>query len=217
MSARLPLYVFGASGHGKVVAEAALRSGAHEVVGFLDDDPAKWKLRLLDLPVLGGLDALPATAVAVALGVGSNRARLALLHRLQGLEATVASIVHPSAVVASGVSLGAGSYVGPGSVIHVDAHVGQACIVNSGAVVEHDNILGDGVHISPNAALGGHVEIGEGAQIGLGAAVLPGVTIGAWTVVGAGAVVNRPLPAGVVAAGVPARVLRDPGPSVVGT
>jgi maltose O-acetyltransferase len=35
------------------------------------------------------------------------------------------------------------------------------------------------------------------------------VTIGADTVVGAGAVVTRDLPAGVVAAGVPARVLRE--------
>lgn len=217
MTARLALYVFGASGHGKVVAEAALRSGVHDVVGFLDDDPAKWKLRLLDLPVLGGLDALPATLAAVALGVGSNRARLVLLHRLHERGVTVVSVLHPSSVVASGVSLGAGSYVGPGAVVHVDACVGRACILNSGSVVEHDNVLADGVHISPNAALGGNVEIGEGAHIGLGAAVLPGVTIGAWAVVGAGAVVTRPLPAGVVAAGVPARILRRLGPSMVET
>jgi acetyltransferase-like isoleucine patch superfamily enzyme len=39
----------------------------------------------------------------------------------------------------------------------------------------------------------------------------PGVTIGEDTVVGAGAVVTRDLPAGVVAAGVPARVLREIG------
>jgi maltose O-acetyltransferase len=39
--------------------------------------------------------------------------------------------------------------------------------------------------------------------------VCPGVTIGQDTVVGAGAVVTRDLPPGVVAAGVPARVLRE--------
>ena len=39
--------------------------------------------------------------------------------------------------------------------------------------------------------------------------VCPGVTIGEDTVVGAGAVVTRDLPAGVVAVGVPARVLRE--------
>lgn len=41
--------------------------------------------------------------------------------------------------------------------------------------------------------------------------VCPGVTIGDHTVVGAGAVVTRDLPAGVVAMGVPARVIREIG------
>ena len=52
------------------------------------------------------------------------------------------------------------------------------------------------------------IEIGDNVWLGGGAVVCPGVTIGADTVVGAGAVVTRDLPAGVVAAGVPARVLR---------
>jgi maltose O-acetyltransferase len=45
--------------------------------------------------------------------------------------------------------------------------------------------------------------------LGGGVIVCPGVTIGADTVVGAGSVVTRDLPAGVVAVGSPARVLRE--------
>ena len=45
--------------------------------------------------------------------------------------------------------------------------------------------------------------------LGGGAIVLPGVGIGDYTVVGAGAVVTRDLPAGVVAVGNPARVVRS--------
>ena len=55
------------------------------------------------------------------------------------------------------------------------------------------------------------IEIGDNVWLGGGAVVCPGVTIGEDTVVGAGAVVTRDLPAGVVAAGVPARVLREIG------
>jgi maltose O-acetyltransferase len=58
---------------------------------------------------------------------------------------------------------------------------------------------------------GAPVTIGDGVWLGAGAIVLPGVTIGAQSAVGAGAVVTRDVPAGVVAAGNPARVLREVG------
>ena len=51
--------------------------------------------------------------------------------------------------------------------------------------------------------------IGDNVWLGGGSIVCPGVTIGDDTVVGAGAVVTRDLPAGVVAVGTPARVLRE--------
>jgi maltose O-acetyltransferase len=52
------------------------------------------------------------------------------------------------------------------------------------------------------------IAIGDNVWLGGGAIVLPGVTIGADTVVGAGAVVTSDLPAGVLALGTPARVVR---------
>lgn len=53
------------------------------------------------------------------------------------------------------------------------------------------------------------ITIGDNVWLGGGVIVQPGVTISEDTVVGAGAVVTRDLPAGVVAAGVPARVMRE--------
>jgi maltose O-acetyltransferase len=58
---------------------------------------------------------------------------------------------------------------------------------------------------------GSPITIGDNVWLGGGAIVCPGVTIGDDTVVGAGAVVTRDLPAGVVAVGNPARVLREIG------
>lgn len=55
------------------------------------------------------------------------------------------------------------------------------------------------------------ITLGDNVWLGAGAIVCPGVTIGDDTVVGAGAVVVRDLPPGVVAGGVPARVLREIG------
>jgi maltose O-acetyltransferase len=52
------------------------------------------------------------------------------------------------------------------------------------------------------------IAIGDDVWLGGGTVVVPGVTIGAGTVVGAGSVVTKDIPAGVVAAGNPCRVLR---------
>jgi maltose O-acetyltransferase len=55
------------------------------------------------------------------------------------------------------------------------------------------------------------IALGDNVWLSAGVTVCPGVTIGDHTVVGAGAVVTRDLPAGVVAMGVPARLLREIG------
>ena len=55
------------------------------------------------------------------------------------------------------------------------------------------------------------IHIGKRCWIGAGAVILPGVTIGDNTVIGAGSVVTKDIPANVVAAGNPCRVLREIG------
>jgi maltose O-acetyltransferase len=57
--------------------------------------------------------------------------------------------------------------------------------------------------------MGKPIAVGDNVWLGGGVILCPGVSVGDDTVVGAGSVVTRDLPAGVVAAGSPARVLRE--------
>jgi sugar O-acyltransferase (sialic acid O-acetyltransferase NeuD family) len=208
------MYIYGAGGHGKVVAEAARRGRAYEPRAFLDDERLRWGQRWDGLPILGGraaLNGLEDDAV-VALGVGSNNLRASVAEAVLLAGRRLATVVHPAAVVAAGASLGEGTYVAPLAVLHSDAWTGRGCIVNTAAVVDHDCRLGDWVHVSPHATLGGGVQVGEGAHVGLGAVLIPGLSLGAWATLGAGAVMVASLPGAVTAIGVPARIREATSP-----
>jgi acetyltransferase-like isoleucine patch superfamily enzyme len=109
-----------------------------------------------------------------------------------------------------------------GAVIGENVYVGPGC--HLGLVhLERDVLVAAGVHIPSGGRMHGiddptipirdqegtptMVRIGAGAWIGSGSVVL--ADVGRNSVVGAGSVVTSPVPANVIAAGVPARVLRE--------
>lgn len=211
MNERAKLVIWGASGHAKVVADIVRLRGEHEIVGFLDDrDPAGRPF--FGSQVLGGRDRLPSLreqgVSRLLFGFGDGTARLELTPFVLRLGFTLATAIHPSAVVAADVSVGAGGVVAAGAVVGPGTRVGENVIVNTLAGVDHDCVLGDGAHVCPGARLGGWAEAGECAWVGIGATVRDRVKIGRRAVIGAGAVVLHDVPDAVVAYGVPARVIR---------
>ena len=127
--------------------------------------------------------------------------------------------------------IGDGCYIEPP--LHANwgghhVHLGSNVYANFGLTLVDDThiFIGDGTMLGPNVtiATAGHpilpalrrlgyqynapVHIGKNCWLGAGVIVLPGITIGDDTVVGAGSVVTHDLPGGVVAVGVPCRVLR---------
>jgi sugar O-acyltransferase (sialic acid O-acetyltransferase NeuD family) len=209
------IFVYGAGGHGKVVADILISRGESEFAGFVDDREELWGARVIGLPVLGDgqwlrLEALN-SPIAVALGVGECRSRQLLAERCSRWGIEVLTLVHPAATVSQSAQLGRGTVVMAGAIINPDARVGVGVIVNTGAVVEHDVKIGDYAHVAPKAAMGGASHLGAFSHLGLGAVVLQCIHIGAHTMVGAGAVVVENLPDRIVAIGAPARIHRQLG------
>lgn len=205
------IFIFGASGHGKVAIETARRAG-YEIGLVMDDAPNLHGTAVLDLNVTGGRQCLGAETVRGMRGliaIGNNRVRLSVLADLAELGADFISITDPTAVISPSANVGPGTLVLAQAAINAEASVGAHVIVNTAASIDHDCKVEDGAHLAPGVRLCGGVRVGRGALIGVGAVVIPGITIGAWSVVGAGAVVTRDLPAGVVAVGNPCRILES--------
>lgn len=79
------------------------------------------------------------------------------------------------------------------------------------------SVIGEGSFLAAHCPIRGPgpVTVGEYVWIGFGAAILPGVTVGDHSVIGAGSVVTKDIPPFVIAAGNPARVLRQREPKEV--
>lgn len=196
------LLLLGAGGHGRVIADAAKTMGYTEIA-FLDDAPPA---QGLDHPVLGGFQdaARYAAQWDMFAAVGDPKLRERLLERLEQMGASVPVIIDGSAVIGSGVHIGAGTVVMPGAVVNSNTQIGRGCIVNTGATVDHDNILEDLVHLSPGVHLAGTVHIGARSWLGVGSAVVNNCSICPDCTIGAGAVVVRDIKKPGVYIGVPA-------------
>jgi sugar O-acyltransferase (sialic acid O-acetyltransferase NeuD family) len=143
-----------------------------------------------DLPVLPAIGAV---------------GRRALVERLVDEGRSLATVVHPSAVVARSAILEPGCVVFPGVVVGAQSSIGRGTILNRGSLIGHHVTVGEGSFIGPGANVGGGVVLGAEVQVGIGAVIRDGRRVDDRSIVGAGAVVVGDVAAAVTVVGVPAR------------
>lgn len=206
----MPVILVGGGGHAGVVLDACRAVGV-AVLGVVDDDSG---CRLANAPDgvawlgrPGGF--VPPKGAGLILTIGDLAVRRRVIATIDpGLMAP--ALVHPAAVIGSGVVLGDGVVVLAGAVINRDARIGAHGIVNTRAVIEHDCVIGENCHLAPGSVLGGGVRIGDDTLVGIQAGVRPGVRIGRGCTVGVGGAVVEDTEDGLTVVGVPARAIRVP-------
>jgi sugar O-acyltransferase (sialic acid O-acetyltransferase NeuD family) len=195
--------IFGAGGHGRVVADVAECCG-YATVEFIDKeypdrkDNLHWK-------VVGNDFGATTAGFERFVAIGNNGLRLKMLEELFLAQWVVPCLIHPGAIVSRYASVGAGSVVMPGVVINAGAKLGAGVVANTGCTIDHDCVIDDGAHISPGANIAGGVRIGRRSWIGIGTSVREMIEVGSDCVVGAGSVVVGNVADGTRVMGIPAK------------
>lgn len=182
------LVIIGASGHGKVVADIAVKNGYDEIA-FLDDNESVKKCGRY--PVIGKSCEAVSQKCDVIVAIGNASIRQRIQQKIEDAGVEIVSLMHPDAVVAEDTVIGAGTVVMAGAVINPGTHIGKGCIINTCSSVDHDCEVADYVHVSVGAHVAGTVSIGERTWIGVGVTISNNLSICGDCMIGAGAVVIK--------------------------
>src|SRR5690606_12273883 len=145
-------------------------------------------------------------------------AALAKVYSFQGLVPVIdpTAFVHPDAVLIGDVIIGAGVFVGPGAALRGDFGrliIERGCNFQDNCIMHGtpgaDTVGEEDGHIGHGAVLHG-CRVRRNALVGIKSVVLDGAVVGEDAFVAAGAVVRAgfEVPKGMLAAGVPAKVVR---------
>lgn len=186
------MYIYGASGHGRVILDV-VESLNGNISGIFDDN-----LEVKDMlgyDVMGKIPDDFHFDQPLFVAIGDNKIRKKITNLVVG-RTDFGTLVHPSAIVSRRTLIGRGTVIMEGGIVKVNTRIGDQVIVNTGASIDHDCVIGDYAHIAPQVTICGGVTIGEGAFVGANTVVVPGVRIGAWCTIVAGTVVSKDVPDG---------------------
>jgi len=180
------LVVVGSGGQASVVLDAARLMNAWTSIIVLDQH---MNSKVLPVDELYSNRSNYINQAQFIVAVGNNNDRKRLLDELINEGASIATVLHPSAVIAPSAIIEEGSCVLAGSILNPFVQIGKGVIINTKASVDHHGVIGEYTHVAPGATLAGEVTVGSLGFIGTGASISNQINITSNVIIGAGGVV----------------------------
>lgn len=212
--------IFGAGGFAKVVTNLfnqieSCRSdnASNSIVGYVDEGLGSEDTgsKFLRKPIYSSLEhaASELDSFRVIVALGSPASRRAAFDKCQRLGLELFGLIHPMAILAPGVEIGAGIIVMPYVVVEPDVSIGSNAVLNKLVTVGHDTVIGENSVIHSNTSIAGDCLISSGVLIGQCVSIRQGVSVGENSIVGAGASQLSNVPSNRVSIGVPGKLKSD--------
>ena len=203
------LYIIGAGGHGKVVADLSRLLNIYENILFLDDNKEVGSY-VMDFKIENKVDyefieKLNIEENIFFVAVGDPKVRKKIQNKLLNLDKNIATLIHPLTSISSSSEIGIGTVICAGAILGPNSIIGVGSIMNHSSTVDHDCIVGEYTHIAPHSSICGNVTFGELSQLGTGARVIEGKNVGRNSIIAAGSVVISDIPDNILAKGIPAK------------
>ena len=201
--------IVGYSGHGLVVADAAIISGLN-LIGYCDLEEKT--NNPFGIKFLGDEKNLESKYYGnnfqFIIGIGDNKIRTKIFKFLSDRSANIISIIHPKASVSIKSKVNSGTFISSNVSVNSMSKIGSNCILNTGSIIEHDCLILDNVHVGPAAVVLGNVKIGDGSFIGSGTIIKEGLIIGKNVIIGAGSLVLKNIPDNSLSYGRPSKIIK---------
>ena len=214
MPRKILLFPFGGNAREALmtVFEINDRRRIWEPAGFVDDNFFQHGKECCGVPVVGGREQFAEFPDAYVLAVpGSPANYLGRRHIIECLPVDplrYATIIHPSVSRAPDAVIGHNCIIMANVVISCGVTIGDHCVILPNTVISHDSVVGDYCCIGSNVSVSGTVRIGASCYIGSGTKMREEIEIGAGSLIGLGSTVLADIPAGVIAVGSPAKVIK---------
>lgn len=205
------LVIIGAGGMGRTVYDIVCESNGYgiefKVKGFIDDNISALDGFTGYPPLLGTIsDYLPEPDDVFTFSIGGS-SRKDCIQKMLEHKVEFVNIIHKTARVGTGVTLGCGNIIGAFTSLGANCSVGNYNMIQSYTVIGHDAIVGDFNRIDTHVTCVGGIQIGNETTIHTSAVINHKVIVEDKAHIGACSFVIRKVKSGTTVFGNPAKTL----------